>query len=103
MGAVAAPGYSTKGGTVLEANVEEKACARAKQQGFLCRKLKWIGRRGAPDRLFSRADTGPFFVEFKKPGGTLDPHQVREIKRLREAGFRVEVIDNIPDAYELFV
>ena len=102
MGAVAAPGYSTKGGTVLEANVEEKACKRAKERGFLFRKLKWIGRRGAPDRLFSRADTGPFLVEFKKPGGTLELHQVREIKRLRDAGFRVEVIDNIPDAYELF-
>ena len=87
---------------MLEANVEEKACARAKQQGFLCRKLKWIGRRGAPDRLFSRADTGPFLVEFKAPGKPLQLHQVREIKRLREAGFRVEVIDNIPDAYELF-
>ena len=87
---------------MLEANVEEKAIRRAKARGFLYRKVQWIGRRGAPDRLFSRADTGPFFVEFKKPGGTLDPHQVREIKRLRDAGFRVEVIDNIPDAYELF-
>ena len=87
---------------MLEANVEEKACKRAKERGFLFRKLKWIGRRGAPDRLFSRADTGPFMVEIKKPGGTLDPHQVREIKRLRDAGIRVEVIDSIEAAYELF-
>ena len=87
---------------MLEANVEEKACKRAKERGFLFRKLKWIGRRGAPDRLFSRADTGPFMVEIKKPGGTLDTHQVREIKRLRDAGIRVEVIDSIEAAYELF-
>ena len=41
-------------------------------------------------------------VEIKKPGGTLDPHQAREIKRLRDAGIRVEVIDSIEAAYELF-
>ena len=87
---------------MLEANVEEKAIRRAKARGFLYRKVQWIGRRGAPDRLFSRADTGPFFCEFKKPGGKLDPHQVREIGRLRSAGIRVEVIDTIELAYELF-
>lgn len=87
---------------MLEANVEEKAIKRAKEQGFLYRKVAWIGRRGAPDRLFSRADTGPFLVELKAPGKTLAPHQAREIKRLREAGMTVHVIDNIDDAYELF-
>lgn len=87
---------------MLESNVEEKAIKRAKERGFLYRKVKWIGRRGAPDRLFSRADTGPFFVELKAPGKPLQPHQVREIKRLRDAGMTVHVIDNIDDAYELF-
>ena len=86
---------------VLESYIEQGAIKRAKECGFICRKVQWIGRRGAPDRLFSRADTGPFFVEFKKPGGTLDPHQVREIQRLREAGFQVYVIDSLDDAYGL--
>lgn len=87
---------------MLESHVEQKAIKHAEQHGFLCRKVQWIGRRGAPDRLFSRADTGPFFVEFKAPGKTLDPHQIREIARLREAGFRVYVIDSLADVHELF-
>lgn len=87
---------------MLESNVEEKAIKRAKEKGFLVRKVQWIGRRGAPDRLFSRDDTGPFLVELKAPGKPLQPHQEREIARLRAAGFRVYVIDNIAAAYELF-
>lgn len=87
---------------MLELQIETKACARAKERGFLTRKMQWIGRRGAPDRLFTRDDTGPFLVEFKKEGEDLDPHQVREIGRLRAHGFKVYVIDNIAAAYDLF-
>lgn len=87
---------------MLEYHVEQKAIKRAKECGFICRKVQWIGRRGAPDRLFSRADTGPFFVEFKAPGKTLDPHQIREIAKLRAAGLRVHVVDSLVGAHELF-
>lgn len=86
---------------MLESYIEKKACEHAEKRGFLVRKAKWIGRRGAPDRFFSRADTGPFFIEFKAPGETLDPHQVREIERMRGAGITVHVIDNLDDACEL--
>lgn len=86
----------------LELEIEHKADRAAKEAGFLVRKTKWIGRRGAPDKFYSRADTGPFFVEYKKPGEDLDPLQVREIKRLRAAGVTVHVIDNLEYALELF-
>ena len=86
----------------LELEIEHKADKFAKEQGFLVRKAKWIGRRGAPDKLYSRADTGPFFVEFKRPGETLDLHQEREIARLRDSGVTVHVIDNLNDALVLF-
>lgn len=87
----------------LELEIEHKADKFAKQQGFLVRKTKWIGRRGAPDKFYSRADTGPFFVEYKRPGETLDPHQEREIRRMRDAGITVHVIDRLDAALELFV
>jgi len=87
---------------MLELDIETKADRRAKENGFLVRKTKWIGRRGAPDKFYSRADTGPFFVEYKRPGQTLDPHQERELARLRAAGVTVHVIDNLDDALDLF-
>ena len=86
----------------LELEIEHKADKFAKAQGFLVRKTKWIGRRGAPDKLYSRADTGPFFIEYKRPGQTLDLHQAREIERMRAAGITVQVVDNLDDALELF-
>lgn len=86
----------------LELAIEKAADKRAKENGFLVRKAKWIGRRGAPDKFYSRADTGPFFVEYKKPGEALDPHQVREIARMREAGATVHVVDDLEAALRLF-
>lgn len=86
----------------LELEIEHKADKRAHELGFLLRKLKWIGRRGAPDKLYSRKDTGPFFVEYKRPGESLAPHQEREIGRLRDAGMTVHVVDNLADAVALF-
>ncbi|PZR89783.1 MAG: hypothetical protein DI537_20480 [Stutzerimonas stutzeri] len=89
--------------TVREVSgVEKPVIAYAEKQGFLYRKLGWIGRRGAPDRLFSRSDTGPFLVEFKRPGKTPDKLQEREIARLRKAGMTVHVIDNAEAGFALF-
>ena len=70
------------------------------------RKVKWIGRRGAPDRLVmlppGRLLAGEYFgparttwVELKAPGKTPEPHQEREHKRMRDMGQRVEVIDSM--------
>lgn len=82
--------------------VEKPVIAYAQSRGFLYRKVGWIGRVGAPDRLFSRADTGPFFVEFKRPGKKPLPHQEREIDRMRAAGITVHVIDNVEAGRALF-
>ncbi len=82
--------------------VEEPVIEYAQAQGFIYRKLAWIGRTGAPDRLFSRADRGPFLVEFKRPGKGPDAKQTREIKRLRKAGITVHVIDNVEAGCALF-
>ncbi len=84
------------------AGVEKPVIAFAQSQGFFYRKVAWIGRHGAPDRLFSRSDTGPFFVEFKRPGAEPKIHQDREIARMRAAGITVHVIDSFEAGCALF-
>lgn len=85
-----------------EVIVEEAGDAAAKRLGFEKRKLKWIGRRAAPDKAYSHPRTGPFLVEYKRPGGEPRLQQEREIARLRKAGWTVYVIDNVADAVALF-
>jgi len=58
------------------------------------RKVRWIGRRGAPDRLVMMP-TATIWVELKAPGKTPEPHQLREHKRMRALGQRVEIVDSL--------
>lgn len=87
-----------------EAVIEQYLCDRVKELGGEVRKVKWIGRRGAPDRLvmlpkpfgnssFPLSQT--IWVELKAPGEKAKPHQAREHDRMRKMGQRVEVVDSI--------
>lgn len=77
-----------------------KAC---KAEGALVRKLAYVGRRGATDRLvvWSVLSENTLyreglidFVELKDEGQKPDPHQEREHERLRALGCNVFVIDS---------
>lgn len=76
-----------------ESSVESYFTSRIKALGGESRKVKWIGRRGAPDQLPLLAGMGPTLVELKAPGKKPRPEQLREHERLRRAGYRVLVID----------
>jgi hypothetical protein len=78
-------------GVMREANVESYLVLRAERLGALVRKVRWVGRRGAPDRLIMLCGQ-TIFVEVKAPGGRLSPHQIKEHHRLRQQGMRVEVV-----------
>jgi hypothetical protein len=86
-----------------ERDIERHLVKRVKALGGEVRKVQWIGRRGAPDRLVMLPDSGPgngtfnnaWWVELKAPGVKAEPHQLREHKRMRKMGQRVEVIDSI--------
>ena len=69
------------------------------------RKVKWINRHGAPDRLvlLPAVDTmGPagtipakqLWVELKATGKEVEAHQQREHDRMRAFGLCVEVVDS---------
>lgn len=80
---------------MLEKTIEDYLVERVKALGGEVRKVKWIGRRGAPDRLVMLPGRGTLFVELKAPGEKPKPHQVREHARMASAGQNVAVADSM--------
>lgn len=109
-----------------ESTIEQYLVERVKALGGEVRKVKWIGRNGAPDRIvmlpaqtFKKWDgetlrpgqvcyaddsTRPgrtIWVELKAPGEKCRPHQIREHERMRRMGQRVEVVDSFEGVDEV--
>ena len=96
-----------------EADIERHLVARVKGLGGEVRKVRWIGRNGAPDRLvmlpyekviFNTAIWG----ELKNPdtiktfpADARERAQYREHQRMRAMGQRVEVIGTIEQVEDL--
>lgn len=80
-----------------EAKLEEYFCRRVKEAGAEHRKVKWPGRRNAPDRLVLFSAGLLAWVELKAPGKQPNIGQRREHSRLRARGQLVFVIDNFLD------
>ena len=76
---------------VRERDIERALVKRVKAAGGDVRKMMWVGRRGAPDRLVMLPGRN-ILVELKAPGGRLSRLQEVEHKRLRAAGFDVRVV-----------
>lgn len=79
-----------------ESDVEKYLVKRAKEFGAEIRKVKWIGRRGAPDRRFMHSACC-CWIELKAPGEKLEPHQEREIKLMRKHDETVWVLSSIEE------
>lgn len=89
-----------------EGKVEDYFVEQCEANGALVRKLAYVGRRGAPDRMvvwghYSIDDNSePYddphidFVELKARGQKADDHQAREHERLRALGCNVFLIDS---------
>jgi hypothetical protein len=93
-----------------ERDVEAYLVKRVRELGGECRKVQWVGRVGAPDRLVMLPgydDWDPtrgasaIWVELKAPGQKPRPNQLREHERMRAMGQRVEVIDSIEGVDDL--
>ena len=85
-----------------EGKIEAYLRRRVLETGGRIRKLSWIGRRGAPDRLIWWPGPRLAFVELKAPGKKATPQQAREHDRLRADGFSVLVVDT-PEGAEAAV
>lgn len=77
-----------------EGKVRKYLRDQAIANGFEHRKLKWIGRNGAPDEFICKPILCHAFVEVKRLGKEPTNQQGREHERLRRAGFTVEVVDS---------
>lgn len=77
-----------------EGKIETYLVTEVERHDGLCRKVRWLCRRGAPDRFVAFRKGRSGFVEVKPPGEPLKPHQAREIERLRNAGLHVGVVDS---------
>ncbi len=103
-----------------ENKIEKHLVRRVKELGGEVRKVQWVGRRNAPDRLvlippsFSpwlNLDSSKYhciWVELKNPetiktfpANAHERAQAREHQRMRELGQRVEVIGTIEGVEEL--
>ena len=91
-----------------ERDIEKYLVKRVKELGGEVRKVKWIGRNGAPDRLVMLPmhdedvdgwpyAVGPFsiWVELKATGKKVEPHQAREHERMVAMGQCVALVDSI--------
>ena len=98
-----------------ERDVEQYLVEQVKAKGGEVRKVKWIGRNGAPDRIVMLPPRAPsiaddlqyagasmvIWVELKAPGEKCRPHQIREHERMRRMGQRVEVVDSFEGVDEV--
>lgn len=95
-----------------EREIEDYLVKRVEAMGGLVRKVAWIGRNGAPDRLVMLPNGRAFavdmvghgrtvWVELKKFGKEPEPHQLVEHELMRKAGAEVVVIDSLNGVDEL--
>ena len=77
-----------------ESDIEKTVCTYAETQGFLVRKFTSPGSIGVPDQLFWGYGEH-FLIEFKATGEEPSPAQSREHVRLRAAGAKIFVVDDI--------
>lgn len=86
---------------MLEKTIERKVCDYAKLKGFLAYKFTSPQRRSVPDRLFISPKGKMFFMELKAPGKYPTDGQYREIRRLREHGVDVYIVDSVEQGMEI--
>lgn len=100
-----------------ERDIEKYLVKRVKALGGECRKVEWIGRRSAPDRLVMLPRWSPstahlfptVWVELKNPdtiktfpANAHERAQAREHERMRALGQRVEVVGTLEQVDALF-
>jgi hypothetical protein len=82
----------------LEHTIEGLACSLLKSRGCLTPKM---GTEGWPDRLVIWAPGHHFWIEFKRPGGTLTKAQRVRIPHLLKAGEEVHIVTSALQAVAL--
>lgn len=77
-----------------EKYIEQKLVSEVKKHGGLCLKLASTGCDGIPDRLVLISNGKIGFVELKATNQKPRKLQIVRIRKLKEMGFKVYVIDD---------
>jgi hypothetical protein len=85
-----------------ETPIEDYLVEQVKLAGGQTRKVQWIGRLGAPDRLVWWRFPNVAFVELKSGRGRYEHSQEREFARLRADGWPVHTLRSKADV-DLFI
>lgn len=80
--------------TLRESDIRKYLLKCLRDASGALRKVKWIGRNGAPDELILLPGFS-CFVELKAPGKKPTWLQKREHEMLRKSGIAVAVIDSL--------
>lgn len=83
-----------------EFKAEELLLNAVTAAGGLCKKIKFIGTLGAPDRLVLLPGGRLFFVELKSPTGPMQPSQEVVFPKLERRGFPVHILRGTKEVYE---
>ena len=80
-----------------ESKLEAELKRRVAASGGKTRKVRWLCRTGAPDRLIWWPGPRAAYVEVKRPGEDVDwrSPQGREISTLRADGWAVYVLNDV--------
>lgn len=84
-----------------ESYIEQAVTRFARQAGWLPMKFTSPGNRGVPDHIYFK-DGETILIEFKAKNKKPDPLQMAQIKRLRAAGMKVYVVDNVEFGRSIF-
>lgn len=76
-----------------ESRIECEVTAHATAIGLIPVKLDLRSRKGWPDRMYLYRGRA-LFVEFKRPGGVVEPIQRHIHDTLNRAGFTALIVDN---------
>lgn len=82
-----------------ESKLEAKLKEMIEGKGGEYYKFTSPARRGVPDRLVIFSVDLWFFVELKSEEGQLEPWQEREIRRLKDRGVKVFVVNDLESVW----
>lgn len=83
-----------------ETAIEKPVCERAVLRGWMVVKLMICNIDSMPDRLLMRKGR-VIFIEFKKPGETPKPKQLKRHREIRAQGIEVFVVDGEEEGYDI--
>lgn len=74
--------------------VERRLTTRVNALGGMCVKVTPVSHSGIPDRLVLLPDGRSLWVELKRPGGEVKPHQVERHRRMAAINHPVVVLSS---------